>query len=203
MTKPDFRRERRLLKSGMTYIAGIDEVGRGALAGPVAAAAVILDPARLPRGVDDSKALSPERRREAFAAILAKAQAVAVATASAEEIDALNIRGATLLAMRRALGALALPACFALIDGRDVPPGLGCPAEAIIGGDALSLSVAAASIVAKVTRDAMMARLEGPFPGYGFSAHVGYGTARHLRALRSLGITPTHRASFAPCGDCD
>ena len=197
---PDFRRERRLLKSGMTFIAGVDEVGRGALAGPVAVAAVILDPKNLPKGIDDSKALNVQRREEAFAIILAKAHAIAIATASAAEIDALNIRGATLLAMRRALSALSLPACFALIDGRDIPFGLACPAEAVIGGDALCLSIAAASIVAKVTRDAMMARLEEPFPGYGFGAHVGYGTPQHLRALRSLGVTPMHRLSFAPCG---
>jgi len=203
MNTPNYRRERRLLKSGMTFIAGVDEVGRGALAGPVAVAAVILNPKDLPSGVDDSKALTAERRREAFEVIMAKALAIAIATASAGEIDALNIRGATLLAMRRALSALSLPACFALIDGRDVPPGLACPAEALIGGDALSLSIAAASIIAKVTRDAMMARLEGPFPGYGFSAHVGYATPQHLRALKTLGTTPMHRLSFAPCGNSD
>ena len=163
----------------MTFIAGVDEVGRGALAGPVAAAAVILDPDDLPDGIDDSKALSARRRGEVFAAIMAKARAVALATASAGEIDALNIRGATLLAMRRAVGALAIPASFVLIDGRDIPAGLGCPAEALVKGDALSLSIAAASIVAKVTRDAMMARLDAHYPDYGFAWHVGYGTAQH------------------------
>ncbi len=185
----------------MAFIAGVDEVGRGALAGPVAVAAVILDPDDLPDGIDDSKALSAQRRLKAFASIMAKARAVAVATASAGEIDALNIRGATLLAMRRAVGGLAIPASFALIDGRDIPPGLFCPAQAIIKGDASSLSIAAASIVAKVCRDAMMTRLHAHYPAYGFAAHVGYGTAQHLQALKTHGATPLHRLSFAPCSN--
>jgi len=198
---PDFAHERRLLAAGAIHVAGVDEVGRGALAGPVAVAAVILDPDDLPEGLDDSKALSPKRREAAFADILRRARCVSVATACAGEIDAFNIRGATLLAMRRALQALAIPACVALIDGRDIPSGLCCPAQAIIGGDALCLSIAAASIVAKVTRDAMMARLESRYPAYGFAAHVGYGTARHLRALETCGATELHRRSFAPCGN--
>jgi len=199
MSQPDFSHERRLLHTGLINIAGVDEVGRGALAGPVAVAAVILDPDDLPDGVDDSKALSAKRRQAAFSAILARARCVAIATASAGEIDALNIRGATLLAMRRALGALAIPAGFALIDGRDIPAGLICPARAIVKGDAQCLSIAAASIVAKVTRDAMMARLDAHYPDYGFAGHVGYGAARHLRALKAFGATPLHRLSFAPC----
>jgi ribonuclease HII len=198
---PHYRHERRLMRTGMNFIAGVDEVGRGALAGPVTVAAVILDPKNLPEGVDDSKALSAAQRQAAFSVILVKAVAVAIATANAAEIDALNIRGATLLAMRRALSALAAPPCCALIDGRDAPPGLACPAEALIGGDALSLSIAAASIVAKVTRDALMARLHQPYPKYGFAAHVGYGTPQHLRAIRAHGTTPHHRLSFAPCSN--
>jgi len=197
---PDFAHERRLLDAGAIHVAGIDEVGRGALAGPVTVAAVILDLNDLPEGIDDSKALTAKRRDAAFADILRRARCVAVATASAREIDALNIRGATLLAMRRALRALALPACAALIDGRDIPADLCCPAHAIIGGDALCISIAAASIVAKVTRDAMMARLEARYPAYGFAAHVGYGTPQHLRAIERHGVTELHRRSFAPCG---
>ena len=201
MPKPDFAHEARLIRAGGANIAGVDEVGRGALAGPVAAAAVILDPDNLPEGIDDSKALSAKRRQAAFARIMANARAIAIATASAGEIDALNIRGATLLAMRRALAALARPAGFALIDGRDIPDDLACPARALVKGDAQSLSIAAASIVAKVTRDAMMARLDASYPGYGFGAHVGYGTAQHLRALGMRGATPLHRLSFAPCSN--
>jgi ribonuclease HII len=197
--KPDFSHERRLLAAGMAFVAGVDEVGRGALAGPVAVAAVILDPDDLPEGIDDSKALSKARRQDAFAAILGKALAVAVATANAVEIDALNIRGATLLAMRRAVRGLAIPASFALIDGRDIPPGLVCPAQALINGDAQCLSIAAASIVAKVMRDAMMARLDAAYPDYGFAGHVGYGVPQHLTALKRRGATPLHRLSFAPC----
>ena len=198
---PDFAHERRLIGAGATYVAGIDEVGRGALAGPVAVAAVILDPDDLPEGIDDSKALSAKRREAAFAEIMRRARCVSIATACAREIDAFNIRGATLLAMRRAAQALALPACVALIDGRDIPAGLCCPAQAIIGGDALCLSIAAASIVAKVTRDAMMARLEARYPAYGFATHVGYGTVRHLRAIECHGVTELHRRSFAPCAN--
>jgi ribonuclease HII len=196
---PHYRHERRLMRTGMKFIAGVDEVGRGALAGPVMVAAVILDPKNLPEGVDDSKALNAGQRQAAFSVVLTKAVAIAIATATAAEIDALNIRAATLLAMRRAVSALAEPACCALIDGRDVPPGLVCPAEALTGGDAQSLSIAAASIVAKVTRDALMALLHPAYPHYGFAAHVGYGTPQHLRAIKSHGTTPHHRLSFAPC----
>ena len=203
MTKrvPDFSQERRLIGAGLRWVAGLDEVGRGALAGPVAVAAVILDPDNLPDGVDDSKALSAKRREAAYASIMSRARSVAIATACSREIDAFNIRGATLLAMRRALQALALPASFVLIDGRDIPVSLGCPAQAIVGGDAQCLSIAAASIVAKVMRDAMMARLDSRYPAYGFAAHVGYGTPGHLRALRLHGATELHRRSFAPCGN--
>ncbi|MEH6719793.1 MAG: ribonuclease HII [Aurantimonas endophytica] len=194
---PDFTREAALLGSGAHCVAGIDEAGRGPLAGPVVAAAVILDPSRLPQGLDDSKKLERAERERLFGEIVASAW-VGIASASAREIDVLNIRGATLLAMRRALHALGDPPCHVLIDGRDIPPRLRCPGTAVIGGDALSLSIAAASIVAKVTRDRMMRRACPTYAGYGFSRHVGYATAEHLSAIARLGPTPLHRMSFRP-----
>jgi ribonuclease HII len=181
---------------GARWVAGIDEVGRGPLAGPVAVAAVILDPRNLPKGVQDSKTLSAERREELSRSILDKALGVAIAFASAREIDAFNIRGATLRAMARALGALALRPDFALIDGREVPDGLCCQARAVVGGDGLSLSIAAASIVAKVARDALMTRVHAHYPEYGFDSHVGYATRRHVAALERWGPSPLHRRSF-------
>ena len=184
------------MKLGARWVAGIDEVGRGPLAGPVAVAAVILDPRNLPKGVQDSKTLSAERREELSRSILDKALGVAIAFASAREIDAFNIRGATLRAMARALGALSLRPDFALIDGRDVPEGLCCQARALVGGDGLSLSIAAASIVAKVARDALMTRLHAHYPEYGFDSHVGYATRRHVAALERWGPSPLHRRSF-------
>ena len=196
MRKPNYSLERKLLRDGMGPVAGVDEVGRGPLAGPVGVAAVILDPRNLPKGIDDSKALAPAVRERLTEAIYASAIAVAVAFASPQEVDAFNIRGATLRAMARALAALAPRADFALIDGRDVPPGLACPARAVIGGDALSLSIAAASIVAKTLRDAAMRRLDGEFPAYGFADHVGYPTERHREALARHGPCPHHRRSF-------
>jgi len=159
---------------------------------------VILDPRDLPRGVDDSKALAAPLRDELSEIILKKALSVSIAFASAQEIDALNIRGATLAAMARAVNGLSLAPALALIDGRDEPEGLRCGARAIIGGDALCLSIAAASIVAKVARDRMMARLHAAYPDYGFARHVGYATSFHLEALARLGPTPFHRRSFAP-----
>jgi ribonuclease HII len=160
-------------------------------------AAVILDRDNLPRGLDDSKKLTAKRRDALAEEIYASALAVSVALAPAAEVDALNIRGATLAAMARAARALALAPVFALIDGRDAPD-LGCPARAVIAGDALSMSVAAASIVAKVARDRLMARLDRLYPVYGFAGHAGYGTPAHLAALRAHGPCPEHRRSFAP-----
>ncbi len=154
---PDYSYERARRKAGARFVAGVDEVGRGPLAGPVAVAAVILDPKRIPKGLDDSKALTAERREELTVQIFATALAVSIALGSAEEIDLYNIRGATLRAMRRAVSALAPRPDFVLIDGRDIPEGLPCPAQAIIGGDGLSQSIAAASIVAKTLRDSLMA----------------------------------------------
>jgi ribonuclease HII len=195
-----FKFERALIAAGHRHVAGVDEVGRGPLAGPVGVAAVILNPRDLPKGLDDSKVLSAERREALSHAIYAKALAVTIVFASVEEIDVHNIRGATLLAMARAVGALSLKADYALIDGRDPPPGVRCPARAIIGGDGLSLSIAAASIVAKVARDALMIRLDAAHPGYGFARHAGYATRDHVAALARLGPCPLHRRSFKPKG---
>jgi ribonuclease HII len=200
---PDYVHERERLALGARWVAGVDEVGRGPLAGPVGVAAVILDPEDLPEGLDDSKALTAARRELLNGIILSKALAVAIAFASAAEIDAFNIRGATLRAMARAVAALAIRPCFALIDGRDVPAGLICPAAALIGGDGRSASIAAASIVAKVARDSLMARMDGCFPGYGFARHVGYATVAHREALGRLGPSPLHRRSFGASAECD
>ena len=197
MKRPDFAHERERLALGARLIAGVDEVGRGPLAGPVGAAAVVFEPGvRPPRGIDDSKKLDRAEREALFPKILERALAVCVVFATAAEIDLYNIRGAALRAMSRAVAGLSVRPDFALIDGRDVPDPLACPGRAIIDGDALSLSIAAASIVAKVARDRLMARLDPHFPDYGFSAHVGYATAAHLAALARLGPTPLHRRSF-------
>ena len=177
-------------------IAGVDEAGRGPLAGPVAAAAVILDPTRMPAGLTDSKALSPEKRSELFTAILASAR-VGIAFAGADEIARLNIRGATLAAMARALACLHPAPTLALIDGRDVPP-TDIPARAIVKGDLTEPAISAASIVAKVARDRLMVRLDRRHPGYGFALHKGYPVPAHLDALARLGPCPEHRRGFAP-----
>ncbi len=197
MNGPDFSVEKELRARGVWPVAGVDEVGRGPLAGPVVAAAVILDPDNLPTGVNDSKALSAKKREAAFAEILVRAAAVSVAFAPATEIDRINIREASLLAMARAVAGLAVTPAYALVDGRDLPP-LTCPARAIIRGDALCFSIAAASIVAKVTRDALMRRLAEIYPDYGFETNAGYGAKRHLEALKQIGPSPFHRMSFAP-----
>ena len=181
-------------------VAGIDEVGRGPLAGPVVAAAVILDPARLPTALlerlDDSKALS-KRLREELAELVPQAATIGFGEASVEEIDRLNILQATMLAMRRAYDALGRVADHALVDGNR-PPRLPCPVRCVVGGDGLSLSIAAASVVAKVRRDALMAELAAAHPGFGWERNAGYGTPEHLTALKSLGPTVHHRRSFAP-----
>jgi ribonuclease HII len=192
-----FELEAALIAQGLWPIAGVDEVGRGPLAGPVCVAAVILDPHDLPQGIDDSKKLSALRREALSVEIFARALSVSVALAPAAEIDAVNIRGATLKAMARAARALALAPQFVLVDGRDLPD-LPCPGRAVIKGDATSLSIAAASIVAKVARDRLMARLEGLHPGYGFAVHAGYPTAAHRAALQQLGPCREHRRSYAP-----
>ena len=180
-----------------TQVAGVDEAGRGALVGNVVAAAVIL-PAQfdLP-GLTDSKKLSARQREALFDAITAQALAWCAAVASPAEIDAMNIHHATLLAMRRAVEGLATPPQSVLVDGKFTPD-LAMPARAIVGGDASEACIAAASIIAKVTRDRQMAELEARFPGYGFAAHKGYGTKAHLAALARLGATLEHRRSYAP-----
>jgi ribonuclease HII len=198
MTNPDFRVERDLLKRGFWPVAGIDEAGRGPLAGPVAAAAVILDPRKLPRGLNDSKRLTPNERERLYEEIKLNAIAVAVVFASAAEIDEVNIRQATFSAMRRALFALSVAPRHVLIDGNDLPPGLGLPAETIVKGDAAISSIAAASIVAKVTRDRLMRCLCRLYPSYRFSEHFGYATKAHLAAIAAHGPCPFHRLSFRP-----
>ena len=189
-------RERKLARCGHGTIAGIDEVGRGPLAGPVVAAAVVLDLRRAPKGLADSKVLTCEEREELFEKILATAQ-VGIASVSHLEIDIINIRQASLRAMCRALAALPCVPDIALVDGND-PPDLPCDVETIIKGDGRIPSIAAASIVAKVVRDRMMKRLSTSFPAYGFATNVGYGTAVHYAALTSHGPCPFHRTTFAP-----
>ena len=176
---------------------GVDEAGRGPLAGPVVAAAVILDPARPIAGLNDSKKLSAKRRAALAVEIRSKALAWAVAEASVEEIDRINILQASLLAMQRAVDALAVRPSHALIDGNRCPQ-LPCPGQAIIGGDGLVASIAAASILAKTHRDAGMLELHAIYPRYGFDRHMGYPTAAHLAALREHGVSPVHRRSYAP-----
>lgn len=186
------------LARGDRRIAGVDEVGRGPRAGPVVAAAVILPEDFDGTGITDSKALSAKRRAEAAARILAQAQ-VGLAYVPAPQIDALNILQATFLAMRRALAALPMTPDAALIDGNRIPQGLAIPALAVVKGDSRVLAIAAASIVAKEARDALMRKAEARYPGYGFGPSAGYPTAQHRAALATLGLTPLHRLSFAPC----
>lgn len=178
-------------------ICGVDEAGRGPLAGPVVAAAVILDPARPIDGLDDSKALSAKKREALYTEIVAHSLAWCVASASVEEIDTINILHATMLAMRRAVEGLSLAPTLARIDGNRCPT-LTIRSEAIIGGDALVPSISAASIIAKVTRDRLLVDLHASFPLYGFDVHSGYGTPKHLAALREHGPCEHHRRSFAP-----
>jgi ribonuclease HII len=194
--RPTFRRERAAMKRGVWPVAGCDEAGRGPLAGPVVAAAVILDPARVPRGLDDSKKLDRETRDKLYAKICASA-AVAVAFAPPERIDRDNILRASLWALARAVAALPVRPRLVFVDGRD-RIAVECDCEAVIRGDAIIASIAAASIVAKVTRDRLMARLALAHPGYGFERHMGYCVPEHVAALARLGPTVHHRRSFSP-----
>ncbi len=194
---PDFRLEAAAMARGALWVAGVDEVGRGPLAGPVTAAAVILDPNAIPEGLNDSKQLGRVRRDRLATEIHATAQ-VSIAHASVAEIDRLNILQASCLAMRRALQGLPRAPDHALIDGNRLPDDLPCPAEQIVKGDRKSLSISAASIVAKVCRDEIMVGLAQQHPGYGWDHNAGYPTPEHLAALRHLGATPHHRRSFAP-----
>ena len=194
---PDFSREELLLSRGLSRIAGVDEVGRGPLAGPVVACAVILDPARVPPGLNDSKRMTRRARERAAEAIRDSAE-VALGVASVEEIEQVNILAATHLAMTRALANLRVVPDHALIDGRQLPEALAVPASGVVGGDGLSLSIAAASIVAKVWRDGLMVALAQQHPGYGWETNMGYGSKSHMAALQRLGPSPHHRRSFAP-----
>lgn len=194
---PDFSAELALMAQGFGRICGVDEAGRGPLAGPVVAAAVVLDPDRIPDGIADSKLLDASTREAIFSALCETAE-IAFAFAAAETIDRINIRQATLSAMRRAICGLAIPADAAIVDGRDVPGSVPCETRAIIGGDASSLSIAAASIVAKVARDRLMTRCDPVFSGYGLASHKGYSTKAHQSALTALGPCRLHRRSFAP-----
>lgn len=180
------------------HVAGVDEAGRGPLAGPVAVAAVILDPARPIDGLNDSKKLSEARREALYPLIIERALAYCVVLVEAEEIDRLNILQATMTGMSRAVSGLSVVAHEALIDGNRLPRDLPCSGRAIIGGDALEPAISAASILAKVTRDRLMVALDSEYPGYGFAVHKGYPTPAHLSALLQLGPCAQHRRSFAP-----
>ena len=179
------------------WVCGVDEVGRGPLAGPVVAAAVILDPARPIDGLADSKKLSEKRREQLFEKICAHSLAWSLGRAEVDEIDTLNILHASLLAMRRAVEGLAIMPSEALVDGNRTPE-LNCRSRAIVGGDDSEPCISAASIIAKVTRDREMVALDVSYPGYGFARHKGYPTRQHMSALRELGVTPLHRRSFGP-----
>lgn len=194
---PDFSIELMARKAGHWPVAGTDEAGRGPLAGPVVAAAVILDPDKIPDGLNDSKKLTLKQRDALFEAIM-RTSVVSIASSGPRHIDERNILRASLDAMRRAVAGLEIPAAYVLADGRDVPPGLTCPGKAVIKGDARSVSIAAASIIAKVTRDRMMARSGLVYPEYGFAKHAGYGTAAHRAGIETHGPCPLHRMSFRP-----
>lgn len=196
---PDYNSETELLAKGYRHIAGIDEAGRGPLAGPVVAAAVILNGANIPTGLNDSKKLTAKRREQLFDIIMRDAVAVSIASISAETIDKNDIRKSALAAMRIAAISLNTPTDFVLIDGRDIPADFPCPAAALIKGDQRSVSIAAASIIAKVMRDRMMHRAGQIYPAYGFEKHAGYGTKMHREAIAAEGpVRQLHRYSFSP-----
>lgn len=194
---PHYIYESRLLKTLKGPVCGVDEAGRGPLAGPVVAAAVILQKGRIPKGLNDSKQLDEETREALFPQIMDMAVAVGVGEASVEEIDLLNIRMATHQAMARAVRALSLAAEFALVDGNDAPA-LPCKCDTLVSGDARSVSIAAASIIAKVTRDRLMRQLHDEHPGYCWHRNKGYGTPEHYAGLRTCGVSIHHRRSFSP-----
>lgn len=195
--KPDFEFERAAMAQGYTRIAGVDEVGRGPLAGPVTAAAVILDPACIPEGLNDSKKLTKKARERLYEEIMEVAE-VSIAHATVAEIDEINILRASHLAMMRALEGLKTPADYVLVDGNMLPRDLIMPAQTIIKGDSRSQSISAASIMAKICRDCVMLSLAQQHPGYGWETNMGYGSKRHIEALQELGVTPHHRRSFKP-----
>jgi ribonuclease HII len=194
---PNLRHERKLWREGLIAIAGLDEAGVGPMAGPVIAAAVIFEPETYIKGVNDSKQLKPEQREELFCRIQERAVAVGVGSASHGEVDELNIFWATMMASRRAILSLARAPQHVLVDGRSIRE-LKLPQTIIVGGDRKSFSIAAASIIAKVTRDRMMLEYDRQFPAYGFAQHKGYCTPEHFAVLDQLGPSPLHRLSFAP-----
>ena len=194
---PDFAFETACHHGGYRAIAGVDEVGRGPLCGPVTAAAVILNPDNIPDGLNDSKKLGTAKREYLFDAIMGSAR-VGIGHASVQEIDQINILQASHLAMMRAIEELGGDVDYVLIDGNRAPKALTLPHECLVKGDARSYSIAAASIVAKITRDRIMSALDAEFPGYGWAKNAGYPTKEHLEALRELGVTPHHRCSFKP-----
>ena len=194
MLDPQFDQRFRNACGGM--ICGVDEAGRGPLAGPVYAAAVILSPDRPIAGLNDSKKLSEKKREVLYDVIIENAQAYCIASASVAEIEEYNILGATYLAMTRAVQGLSLTPDLALIDGNRIPPHLDVAAQTVIKGDAQSESIAAASILAKVTRDRLLVEMDAQYPQYGFAVHKGYGTAAHTAALKAYGSCPEHRPSF-------
>ena len=196
---PDYSIEERLIAKGYQNIAGVDEVGRGPLAGPVVTAAVILDRNNIPDGLNDSKKLSAKKREALYDGILRSALAASICSLSAIEIDRTDIRKAALEAMRRSVCCLSVKADYVLVDGRDIPPKLVYPAQALVKGDGRSQSIAAASIIAKVTRDRLMEKVGEVYPAYGFEKHAGYATAFHRAAIEHEGpVKRLHRFSFAP-----
>ncbi len=194
MTNLEFDEQWR--NQGISLLCGVDEAGRGPLAGPVCAAAVIFRSGEVPAGLNDSKKLSEKKREQLFDVICETAYAYGIAYASVEEIEELNILQATFLAMRRAVAAMGVSPDFVLVDGNRVPPQLNVPAQAVIGGDALSASIGAASVLAKVSRDRYMLKLDKQYPQYLFARHKGYGTVLHYECIERHGISPVHRRSF-------
>lgn len=191
---PDFSIENKIKAKGYKFICGVDEAGRGPLAGPVCAAAVIIDEEI--EGLNDSKKLSEKKREELFPVILQKAKSYSIAFASVEEIEELNILNATYLAMNRAIEGLDISPDFALIDGNRVPADISVPCETVVKGDFKSSSIAAASILAKVTRDRLMLEIDKEYPQYNFKKHKGYGTKEHTDLILKYGVSPVHRPSF-------
>jgi ribonuclease HII len=195
--RADLRYERKLWRDGIEAVAGVDEAGVGPMAGPVVAAAVMFAPEAFIKGVHDSKQVTPEKREELFPLIMERALAVGVGSADVEEIDRLNIYWATMLATKRAISALAHEPQHVLVDGRKIP-GLTLPQTRIVGGDRKSFCIAAASIIAKVTRDRLMHEFDRLYPGYGFAEHKGYCTPAHIRIVEERGPSAIHRRSFSP-----
>jgi ribonuclease HII len=193
---PDYSFEKEALLNGYKFICGVDEAGRGPLAGPVCAAAVILPEDLEIKGLNDSKKLTEKKREELFPVICEKAVAFNIAYASVEEIEEHNILGATFIAMNRAIEGLSVKADFTLVDGNRVPKDCNIPVKTVVKGDSLSMSIAAASVLAKVSRDRLMLELDSKYPQYNFKKHKGYGTAEHMELIRKHGISECHRPSF-------